>query len=264
MPSLARMPAVDQAVDQQHFSELIEKTISSVSSDVEILSVFSGDSNDEGSMDSASIVAAAELALASEANPAKLPTTDHAQKTPSFPLLSTNSDSTGIPPSSSPPSIRSAGTEPPLAPQSQRNHVSISRMPLTLSCSVNDTSNSKLTAFNLRQKTSPGAYIKIGEDPYTCSLTKDDVTKYRCFRYRPAGTFGMEDDIIFWSTYQKAKASNPEGAPYRCPGVMVVNHKTDHRYFAVPHECTLASTSDAKASNTISTPRSRHQSSQPL
>lgn len=82
-----------------------------------------------------------------------------------------------------------------------------------------------------------GSYLVYQGGPYEWySTTLDGHAKIRCLRNLPARLSLVAHDTE-WSHHSIAKAKNSE-APYRCPGVLVLNQETNEATTIVAHECT--------------------------
>lgn len=82
-----------------------------------------------------------------------------------------------------------------------------------------------------------GSYLYHEGVRYRCSSTKNGITRYRCARFLPGGSPVTTHDAA-WTGYKARKRnSNPSGMPYRCPGVLMLDHNKDQSYVVIAHEC---------------------------
>ena len=98
------------------------------------------------------------------------------------------------------------------------------------------------TNTNSRNKTLPQcqSYMRYQGVPYICSGVSNGMSRHRCFLYRPnvsmATTASLNDDVV-WTNHRTAKKRNDGAKPYRCPGILTMDHKKDQTFISVPHEC---------------------------
>lgn len=125
-------------------------------------------------------------------------------------------------------------------------------LPLSaVQCSSTDSTPKQTKGTRRRDPQSGKTQMKRGRTmwhegrPYRCTSSNSDrlKLKYRCHRYRPSGGTSAakssgSEQAIRWTFYAPAKASNPDAAPYRCPGTLIENRKTNEMTITVPHECT--------------------------
>ena len=81
------------------------------------------------------------------------------------------------------------------------------------------------------------SYMIIQGVPHQISNRKGIERRCRCLRHLPHGISVTSQYAKWVSSYGHAKSVNPDGKPHRCPGVVIVNQKTNERKVVVPHEC---------------------------
>jgi hypothetical protein len=99
-----------------------------------------------------------------------------------------------------------------------------------------ETTNLRVAATSIDKTPKNGSYLYREGVRYRCTSASDGCAEYRCYRFLPAGTSTSSQDSK-WTGYKQAKKKKPSGMPYRCPGILIIDHEKDQTFISVAHEC---------------------------
>jgi hypothetical protein len=99
-----------------------------------------------------------------------------------------------------------------------------------------ETTNLCVVATSIDKTPKNGSYLHHEGVTYRCTFASDGCAEYRCYRFLPAGTTATSHGAK-WTGYKQAKKKKPSGVPYRCPGILTIDHEKDQTFISVAHEC---------------------------